>query len=408
MAFTTLEANIFKITGTAVGPGGMLTAGTSLTRAMLTTIDFVDPGVSNDGSFFSAGEAISFRVNGVQITSTNPISYATTVRTNAGTFTAIAFVIGNDTYLLPETGSNLTGVTSIIANSTLNQAGAALTSISPQSYGLFPENADTYTGQAFSQEFFGTDFLIGSTVSLTLRDADGIRGNADSSAEEVITGGFYLEHSREVLATVQLKNGQILTLNALENDLNLSYGSSRETYLLDETALAAQGKTIADVARVVSAAATDHNLNWATLGFDFQSEGSGNFTADPATPPPPPPPNIITGTKAGNILTGTAGVDVIRGLGGNDTLFGGTGDDFFVFGNETRNGRRETDVIRNFEVNHDKVIIENLANVVSITDFNGGVRIVFTGDGDRLDVFGTDVSHFTTGVFFDDSFPLIF
>jgi hypothetical protein len=404
MAFTTLEGQILKISGQAIGPGGTLTAGTQLTRATLTAIDFVDPGVANDGSVFAAGEAVSFRVNGIQISAVTPTSYATLVNTNAGTFAALAFVVGNDTYLLPVTGSNLSGVTGIVANSTLNQAPTAVQSISPASYGLFPENADVYTGQAFSQEFFGTSFLSSNTVNLTLYDADNIRGNADSAGEEVITGGFNLAVAREVVATLQLKNGQFLAVNAVESNLNLGYGSSRATYLFDEAALAAQGKTVADVARVISTAATDHNLNWENPGFDFQSNGSGNVTPDPA---PPPPPNFITGTNAGNTITGTAGVDVIRGLGGNDTLRGGASNDFFVFGNETINGRREKDFIRDFEANRDKIVIEDAANVTSIVNINGGVRITFSGDGDILDVLGPGVSRFNTGVFFDDSFPFI-
>jgi RTX calcium-binding nonapeptide repeat (4 copies) len=407
MAFTTLEGQVLKISGQAIGPSGTIAAGTQLSQARLTTIDFVDSGSSNDGLSFSFGEALSLRVNGVQISSTTPTSYATLVNTNTGSFTALAFVVGNDTYLLPVSGTNLTGVTNIATNSTLNGAGQAITHIDPASYGLIPENADTYIGQAFTQSSFGGQLQSGSLGSMTLHDADGIRGNADSAGEEVISGGFVQSLAREVVATVQLKNGQLLAVNAWESVVNLSYGQTNASYFFDENALAAQGKTIADVAQVLSSSATDHNLNWEELGFNFQSEGSGNFTPDPAAPPPPPPPNYITGTNAANTLAGTAGVDVIRGLGGNDTLRGGADGDFFVFGNETRNGRRDTDVIRDFEVNSDKVIIEDLANVTSITNIAGGVRIVFQGDVDRLDVLGTNVSRFNTGVFFDDDFAFI-
>ncbi len=404
MAFTTLEGQVLKISGQAIGPSGTISAGTQLTKATLTSIDYVDSGVANDGSFWTPGEPISLRINGTQISSTAPTGYATLVNTNAGSFTAIAFVVGNDTYLLPLNGTTITGATNITSSSVLNGPGQAISNFNLSNYALVPENADTYTGQAFSQEMFGSQFLGGSVQNLTLRDADGIRGNADSAAEEVIRG-FFQPNAREVVATVQLKNGQFIAVNAVESLVHYSYGSSYATYLFDENALAAQGSTVADVARVVSSAATDHNLNWEELGFNFQSEGSGNVTADPTNGPPPI--NYITGTNAGNTITGTANVDVIRGLGGNDTLRGGASNDFFVFGNETRNGRRDTDVIRDFEVNRDKVIIEDLANVTSITNITGGVRIIFQGDGDRLDVLGADVRNFNTGVFFDDGFSFI-
>ena len=154
MAFTTLATTILKISGTQVGPGGSIAAGTAVTSARLTTIDQDDGPIglvqiNVDAYTLNNSEAISFLINGQQVATTLPKFYATSITTNAGTFTALAFTIGNDTYLLPRGQPNIAAITTITSAATLNSVTA--NAITAADYGLIPENASTFVGQVYSE-----------------------------------------------------------------------------------------------------------------------------------------------------------------------------------------------------------------------------------------------------------------
>ena len=402
MAFTTLEASIFKISGTAVGPGGTIAAGSSLQRVNLTTIDQDSGplgalGLNFDPSSITAGEAVSFLINGVNIASSAPRFYATSLQTNAGAITVLAFTVGNDTYFIPATGANLTGITQTVAPSVLNTV--PVSTVQTSQYGLLPENADTFTGQVFSVQNG-----VSSLISTNIYDADGIRGNADSIGEEIaLTGNgarSLIAQAGEVLATVQFSDGSVLgAVKALFNS-NYSGYVTTNSYVFDEAALAAAGKTIADVSQVLGTTSFDHNLNWEALGFDLTALGdNGPFTPDPA---PAPALNQIFGTSGANIINGTAGRDAIHGLGGNDQLNGGAGADVFFFGAETRDFRRDTDTIRNYEAGVDRIAFEDAAVIRSVTNISGGVRIIFEGDRDVVNIFGNGLNTSNVGIFADE------
>ena len=243
MAFTTLEASIFRVSGPTVGPGGTIAAGSSLQRVNLTTIDRDSGpvgllGLNFDPTSISAGEAVSFLINGVNVGSTAPNFYATSLQTNAGPILGLAFTIGADTYFIPRTGANLPDATQTTAPSVLNTG--PVTTVQTSQYGLLPENADTYSGQVFSVQN-GVSSLINTNVY----DADGIRGNADSIGEEIGPRG------NEVLATVQFSDGSVLgAVKALANSSYSGYVTT-SSFVFDEAALASVGKTIADVAQVL-------------------------------------------------------------------------------------------------------------------------------------------------------------
>ena len=393
MAFTTLEASIFKISGTAAGPGGTIAAGSSLQRVNLTTIDQDSGplgalGLNFDPSSISAGEAVSFLINGVNVASAAPNFYATSLQTNAGPILGLAFTIGADTYFIPRTGANLSGATQTTAPSVLNTV--PVTTVQTSQYGLLPENADTYSGQVFSVQNGGAGTLINTNVY----DADGIRGNADSIGEEIGPRG------NEVLATVQFSDGTVL--GAVKALFNSSYSGyvTTNSYVFDEAALAAAGKTIADVVKVLGTSAFDHNLNWEALGFDLTALGDdGPFTPDPA---PAPAFNQIFGTSGANTINGTSGRDAIHGLGGNDQMNGGAGADVFFFGAETRDFRRDTDTIRGYEAGVDRIAFEDAAVIRSVTNISGGVRIIFEGDRDVVNIFGNGLNTSNVGIFADE------
>jgi hypothetical protein len=183
-------------------------------------------------------------------------------------------------------------------------------------------------------------------VTGTLVDNDLIRG--DDAGESVLAGfdtlsngakfeGFLRYDSGraeftngKILATVTFADGTSLTgvRGLMDLEFDGFSGFSNECFLLDIAALAAVGKTMADVADISRTAFADHGLNLSDLGF------SGT-PIEPVLPPPSPPPvlNRIEGTAGCARLVGTSGDDLIIANGGSrDTLTGGACDDTFVFG----------------------------------------------------------------------------
>ena len=409
MAFTTLEANIFRISG-SIGPGGVISAGTALQSVRLTTIDF-DSGPpapifgierpNFDPGQLAIGEAASFRINGAQILSEAPNSYLTTISTNAGSFQALVFSAGGSTYIIPQGSANVSAATIVTASSTL---GTLAVSIGAASSNLIPENANTFSGQVYTESRELNTLTDHGVRNAFVYDADLIRGNADSIGEEAAVfangGNVFPGVSSEIFANIQFNDGSVL--NSVRGVAGVSAGgySSFSTYLFDEAALAASGHTLSDIALVLSTSAVDHNLNWASLGFDLTQAGDGG----PVTPDPVPVPvfNEIFGNARANTINGTAGRDAIHGLGGNDQLNGGAGRDVFFFGNETRDGRRDTDTIRGYEAGLDQIAFEDAAVIRSVTNITGGVRITFEGDRDVVNVFGDGVNNLNVNIFPDE------
>ena len=176
------------------------------------------------------------------------------------------------------------------------------------------------------------------------------------------------------------------------------------TYLFDKAALAASGHSIADVAAVLGSFATDHDLNWNEAGFSFVAGPLTNGGGDDVPPPPPPPPPLIilNGTSRADVLIGTAGREAIRGFDGNDTLTGGDGNDAFIFGTDSRSGRRSVDVIRDYQVGHDVIGLEGGASVRSIVDSGSAIVITLLGDGDRIVVSGAALNVANIKFVYDD------
>lgn len=412
MPFTTLSRAIFKVDGIAIGPGGTIPTGTVLEAVTLTTIDF-DTGpigplsIISDPYNLTTREDVSIRIDGVEIARALPELFRTTLVTDGGSFNVLAFSDGTDTYLIPRATSVVAGSTTLIAGATL--VGSPITSLSIAEYGLLPEGAATYGGQIFVEQRFGQSLLSTSLVDVRLYDADAVRGNADSFGEEYAvpatpTGPllFPVGEAREVVAVVEFDGGAILALAAILNTAAGSYGSFTAYYAFDDAALAAAGRDLGDITRVVSTTATNHALNWEELGFDLLAPGDGSATPDPDLPAPI---NEILGTGRRDELTGTSGRDALFGEGGADTLVGGAGADAFVFGLETRNGKRETDRVLDYEVGHDIIAFEDGVTVTDLRNIDGGVRITFGGDGDRLLVFGAGVDASTVRIFADDFIP---
>lgn len=101
--------------------------------------------------------------------------------------------------------------------------------------------------------------------------------------------------------------------------------------------------------------------------------------------------NVINGTRRNDMLRGTSGDDLIHGRGGNDVMNGRGGEDWFVFGAETENHRRETDVIFGFSAAEDTIVLDG-TEILSVRDTCYGVFIRFADDRDVLHVLGEGVT----------------
>lgn len=400
MTTANYEGFAFKLSGLITGSGSTIPLGTTLEKVVLTTRDLLAGATSaeqtNDAVGLTTGEGANFLINGLLLGTVTPTFRAVQLNTNAGSYSAIVFTIGTDSYAIPLPGANFTAATVITSASVVNTPTVPV--INPISFGLLPEDANTYTAQAFSTQDFGgpagglPDFSEVSTV--TLYDTDLIRGNGEVQRTAFV----------ETLATLQFKDGTVLGgVETLQTGGYSGYVTAF-TYLFDKAALAASGHSIADVAAVLGSFATDHDLNWNEAGFSFVAGPLTNGGGDDVPPPPPPPPPLIilNGTSRADVLIGTAGREAIRGFDGNDTLTGGDGNDAFIFGTDSRSGRRSVDVIRDYQVGHDVIGLEGGASVRSIVDSGSAIVITLLGDGDRIVVSGAALNVANIKFVYDD------
>lgn len=385
MTTANFEGFAFKLTGLSTGAGSTIPTGTTLQKVVLTTRDLLagvtSAELASDAFGLTSGEPANFLINGTLLTSTAPVFRAVLLNTNAGSYTALVFTVGSDTYAIPLPGANFDAATIITSASVVNTP--AVPTINPISYGLLPEDANTYTAQAFSTQDFGgpagglPDFSAVATA--TLYDTDLIRGNG-----ELLPFAY-----SETLTTLQFSDGTILGgVETLETGGYSGYVTSF-TYLFDQTAISASGHTLLDVVAVLGSFAFDHDLNWGEAGFTFAAGPVANGGGDNVPPPSPlPPQTIINGTVRADRLAGTTGRDAIRGFDGDDTLTGGGANDAFIFGTDSRSGRKSVDVIRDYQVGHDVIGLEGGATVRSIVDTGSAIVITLLGDGDRIVVQG--------------------
>ena len=124
---------------------------------------------------------------------------------------------------------------------------------------------------------------------------------------------------------------------------------------------------------------------------------------DDLAPPPEPELNPVEGTGGSDNLMGTDGDDLITGFGGRyDRLTGKMGADTFVFGTETTNGSRERDLITDYEVGVDSILLTDGAEIASIRTGGGSTVVLFEGDRDVLYIRGDGVTSDNLTIVYDD------
>ncbi len=159
---------------------------------------------------------------------------------------------------------------------------------------------------------------------------------------------------------------------------------------------------------VLNAGLTPGTANFNNAVLDFSLTGDSSFITSSleapsisesnvvtvVAPPPPPPPlfNEIFGTAGRDNLIGTSADDKIISLSGSfDRMSGGDGADVFVVGAETVNGVRERDIILDYEVGVDSIMLEDGATIGAIRQTSSGVAVFLEGDGDAIYVQGEGV-----------------
>ncbi len=174
--------------------------------------------------------------------------------------------------------------------------------------------------------FFGAPTVAGSYVESTAPDFAAAKSFADAQ----IAGGTVK------YAAVQV-GADVIVFSDTHNDHNLA-----------DDAVILAGRTLADI--------------------DASNIVTSAIFPSASSPPPLPTAGAQTlnGTTGPDALTGGSGDDQIFGRGGADTLTGGAGADTFTVGQ----GESPTSV----------AVGGHLGNLVHITDFSPGDKLVFTGE----------------------------
>jgi sucrose-6-phosphate hydrolase SacC (GH32 family) len=125
-------------------------------------------------------------------------------------------------------------------------------------------------------------------------------------------------------------------------------------------------------------------LKFFGFGGDDQIQGSGRS-------------DLIQGEDGDDRLWGSGGDDLIRGgrgddqIGGGagaDRLWGGAGRDVFLWGDETRDGRKETTTVWDFQRGQDRIDLGE-AEIARVWSKGGSTVLTLDGDGDRILLHGT-------------------
>lgn len=289
---------------------------------------------------------------------------------------------------------------------TVSSLGFALSSVLGSATAFAQQQE--FEARYFSQTTVSGELRSTKINTALLSDSDLIRGNnsdetivlssSDSSATSsvrIFNGILRFDRvnlrvipgldSGESLVAVYFNDGTMLDDVLAIRDRVSGYASivSTSSFLLDQSALLNAGKTLNDIVEVSVNASIEHSLNYSDLGFVPAGELPPISTeiSEPAiTEVNNTQLNVIVGTRGRDNLEGTNGDDYIDGRGGSrDVLTGNEGNDFFIFGTEAGNNSQDRDVIVDFDVIDDTLVLENGASIASTKTRNGSLVIKLTG-----------------------------
>lgn len=165
----------------------------------------------------------------------------------------------------------------------------------------------------------------------------------------------------------------------------LEGGGGNDTYIVDNVAdKVIELKNEGDHDKVISTVSytLSQNVENLELVGSQDSWGEGNRLD-----------NMIKGSWGNNEITGYAGDDSLRGNLGEDTLTGGTGDDVFIF--SQRDFAGGADLITDFEVGKDKIVVSNLVGPFHhYTKEDGPLSFSFES-GENIDATNTNGALFS-------------
>ncbi|MEP5758981.1 MAG: hypothetical protein ABJ327_06675 [Litoreibacter sp.] len=172
------------------------------------------------------------------------------------------------------------------------------------------------------------------------------------------------------------------------------YDGDRSNYLVEKQE---DGSTLVTDLRPDSSDGTDTLIDFEFLEFNDEVIAVSSLSL-----------NEIEGTSDRDNLMGTDDADAIRSLAGSyDRMTGGAGADEFIFGDETSNGRRERDVIMDYEVGIDSIVLEAGTSVASIRETSSQVVVFLDGDRDAIYVRGDGVTADNLTIISDDVFQFV-
>ncbi|ARU55731.1 hypothetical protein OLMES_1656 [Oleiphilus messinensis] len=269
-----------------------------------------------------------------------------------------------------------------------------------------------YLGQYFSKTVFAGEIRSSGVSTAILTDSDLIRGNNE---EETIFQGSVPEGSQsfqlfdgylvydtvnfrayptmgEASVTVFFDDGSALyDVNSII-DRFAFYGSTTLFYLLDQNELISAGKTIHDIVDVSLNDLVDHDLNYSDFGFGNIIEDNSSPEAPDVEAPDNEEDTTIVGTAGRDDLRGSEKSEIFLGFGGERDVFRGNGgDDIFVFGAEAGDSKKDRDIIVDFNVFDDTLVLEEGASIAASRINNGTLVIKLAGsDGDIIRLRNVD------------------
>lgn len=268
-----------------------------------------------------------------------------------------------------------------------------------------------------------------ATATVLLSGIDDLIADGPQDVEVTATAAGYASATRSVIVTddevpeldvsiadASVTEGGASTVVTItrntgtegELDILLSNGDSTEVDLPSFVTIA-DGETSVDV---VLAPVDDDEIDGThtvTIGASAVGFLSGSASIDVLDDDEEAGPvfNEVTGTDASDYLRGTDGNNIIRGLAGSyDKLLGREGTDYFVFGDETSNGARERDVILDYEVGIDAIVLEGMAEIASIRETSSSVVLFFEGDRDAVYIRGEGVTADNLTILNEDVFDI--
>jgi VCBS repeat-containing protein len=207
-------------------------------------------------------------------------------------------------------------------------------------------------------------------------------GIAEALSDAKIEDGR-LDGIAEALSDAKIEDGRLdgiaTAYDMAENSLTVAQDASNARNLLISTEATAQNalearnlliSTEADAQKALDAAnvASGSDITLDKLASNVHSVDASDFlgkvTAELSYKGTAQAKGYLTGGHNDDTLTGGDGLDVLKGGAGVDQLKGGLGSDTFVFGNEdTGSGFGNRDVILDFTIGQDKIVLSNLGDV---------------------------------------------